>query len=109
MSRVVLGNRHAHHSLDNGETFEKLPKGKRATTLEIPDDMTTAAAFIAITHPGGTWAAHVHQVNSGRRTEEGEPILETPPPAWVASDDPAMASLLASHYGGIEIRELEEN
>lgn len=98
MSRVVLGNRHAHQSLDGGETFEALPKGKRATTVEIPDELTIAEAFTAITHPSGVWAAHVHQVRG-----------ETPPPAWVASDDTALATLLASHYGGIEIRELEEN
>jgi hypothetical protein len=98
MSRVVLGNRHAQESRDNGQTFEALPKGKRATTIEIPDDTSTATAFLAITHPAGVWAAHVHQVKG-----------ETPAPAWVASDDPTLATLLASHYGGIEIRDLEEN
>jgi hypothetical protein len=97
MSRVVLGNRHAHQSLDNGETFEPLPKGKRATVVELDDDMPIAQAFQAITGPGGVWAAHVHQVKG-----------ETPPPAWVASDDAALATLIAAQYGGIEIRELEE-
>ncbi|HEY0889315.1 MAG TPA: hypothetical protein VGE38_06880 [Nocardioides sp.] len=98
MSLVVLGNRHAHQSLDNGQTFEALPKGKRATTIEIPEDYTLAQAFLAITDAGGVWASHVHQVKG-----------ETPPPAWVASDDPALATLIAGHYGGIEIRDLEEN
>lgn len=96
MSRVVLGNRHAQTSHDNGETFEAMPKGKRATMLEIPDDWNIARAFTGITtDPGGAWHAHVHQVKG-----------ETPAPAWVASDDPALASLLAAHYG-CEVRELE--
>lgn len=97
MSRVVLGNRHAHESTDHGATFTALPKGKRATVIEIPDDFTIAQAFQAITASGGAWEAHVHQVKG-----------ETPPPAWVASDDPALASLIAAQYGGIETRELEE-
>lgn len=98
MSRVVLGNRHAQESTDNGETFEALPKGKRATTIEIPDDYTIAQAFTAVTAAGGVWEAHAHQVKG-----------ETPPPAWVASDDHALATLIAAQYGGIEIRDLEEN
>lgn len=97
MSRVVLGNRHAQQSTDNGQTFEPLPKGKRATVIEIPEDTSIGDAFRAITDPGGVWAAQVHQVKG-----------ETPPPAWVASDDPALATLIAAQYGGIEIRTLED-
>ena len=97
MPRVVLGNRHAHHSTDNGQTFEPLPRDKRATVIDIPDATPLADAFTAITATGGVWAAHVHQVKG-----------QTPPPAWVASDDPALATLIAAQYGGIEIRDLEE-
>jgi hypothetical protein len=97
MSRVVLGNRHAQQSLDNGETFEALPRGKRATVIEIPDGVSLADAFRSITGTGGVWQAHAHPVRG-----------EVPPPAWVASDDAALASLIAAQYGGIEIRELEE-
>jgi hypothetical protein len=68
---VVLGNRNAIQSLDNGETFNPLPKGKRATTVEIPDDMSLVDALRAI---ADLWPKHSHQ---GK------------PPAWVASDSPA--------------------
>lgn len=97
MPRVVLGNRHAVQSSDNGQTFEPLPRGKRATVIEIPEDTPISQAFQAITAPGGVWAAHVHPVKG-----------QTPAPAWVASDDPTLATLIAAQYGGIEIRDLEE-
>lgn len=91
--RLVLGNRNATDSHDNGETRETLPKGKRATTVEIPDEVTLGAAFKAITDPGGIWAAHAS---------------EGAAPAWVASDNAPLATLVAAHFGGIETRDLEE-
>lgn len=93
MARVVLGNRHAIESKDNGETFTAMPKGKRATAIDIPDDVSNIAALNAIVHEQGVWAAHA---------------AEGAKPAWVASDSPTLAALLAEHYGDIAIRELEK-
>lgn len=86
---VVLGNRHAIQSLDNGETFNPLPKGKRATTVDIPDDMSLVDALRAI---DDLWPKHSH---------------EAKPPAWVASDSPGLAALVAENFGRIEIRDLQ--
>lgn len=91
--RLVLGNRHATDSEDNGETRFVLPKGKRATVVEVPDEVSLGDAFTAITASGGIWATHA---------------IEGAKPAWVASDNPSLAALVASHYGDIEVRELED-
>lgn len=109
MSRVVLGNRNATDSTDNGVTRFALPKGKRATVIDIPEEATIYDALVAITAPDGVWAAHtsVTDEKTGELTaldRNGKPHR----PAWVASDDPALASVLAAHFGGIEIRDLEE-
>jgi hypothetical protein len=97
MTRVVLGNRHAVHSRDNGETVEELA-GKRATIVDTPDGQTIGETFKAVTDPGGIWATHT----GGRDVS----------PAWVASDSPGLAQLLAEHYGAdgkaIEVRDLED-
>jgi hypothetical protein len=96
--RLVLGNRHATDSEDNGETRVVLPKGKRATVVEVPDEVSLSDAFTAITAPGGVWATHA---------------TEGATPAWVASDNPTLAAIVASHFGGhegpIEVRDLEED
>lgn len=110
MTTVVLGNRHASDSSDNGATRFAVPKGKRATKVDIPADVPLATAILAITGPGGIWATHtaVTDPETGELTSldgHGKPHA----PAWIASDDPALASVLASHYGGVEIRDLEEN
>lgn len=93
MSRVVLGNRHATDSLDDGATREALPRAKRATVIDIADGTPIDQAFLGIVSPGGIWDTHA---TPGKT------------PAWVASDDPSLATLVAAHYGGIEIRDLEE-
>lgn len=104
-TRVVLGNRHATDSPDNGETRHALPKGKRATTIDIPDEVSLTQALIAITTKGGVWDTH-----TATREKGADPVSnDKAVPAWVASDDPALASVLAAHFGGIEIRDLEEN
>jgi hypothetical protein len=93
MTRVVLGNRHAVQSRDNGETHEPMPKGKRATVVDAPEGQSLAETFTAITHPSGIWAAHA-QLGAV--------------PAWVASDSPGLAALVSEHFGNIEIRDLED-
>lgn len=91
MTRVVLGNHQAVHSRDNGETFETL-NGKRAVIVDPAPEDTLAEVFTNITHPRGIWAAHAKTGSA---------------PAWVASDSPGLAALLAEHFGGIEVRKLE--
>lgn len=91
--RVILGNRHAIQSLDNGVTFEAMPKGKRATTIDVPDELTLGEAFTVITARQGVWA---HQAEDGAV------------PAWVASESAGLSSLLAEHFGDIEIRTIDE-
>lgn len=94
MTRVVLGNRHAIHSLDHGETFVKMDKGKRATVIDGLEDRSALDQLRAIIDPEqGIWALHA---TPGAK------------PAWVASDSPGLAQLLSEHFGGIEIRPLED-
>lgn len=98
--RVVLGNRNAVHTVRkvvDGEIVdvsEKMPRGKRAAEFDLPDEWGIPRAFITLTEETrGAWASHA---NPGAK------------PAWVASDSPGMATLLAEHYG-CEVRELDVN
>lgn len=88
--RLVLGNRHALQSLDNGETWEAMPKGKRATVVEFEDGVSLAAALRIVE---SVWSVHA---------------AEGATPAWVASDHELLAELVSQHFGGIEVREIEE-
>lgn len=91
---VYLGNRDAIEVLtDEDGTSERrsLPKGKRCTTIVLAPDMKLMDAAYDITHPNrGVWNAH----------------SDAEAPAWVASSNPALAQLLASHWG-IELRDPE--
>lgn len=88
---LVLGNRDAMQSRDNGETFERMPKGKRATTIgPFEDDVTLAGALRIVE---SVWSVHA---------------AEGAKPAWVASDHAGLAALVSDTFGGIEIRELEQ-
>jgi hypothetical protein len=62
--------------------------GKLCTTVGIPDDWSTAETIQALTHPSGVWAWH----------------SDADKPAWVASDDPALAQVLSALWG-CELRE----
>ncbi|WP_433329979.1 hypothetical protein [Spirillospora sp. CA-294931] len=82
---VYLGNRAAietSHDATGREVRRALSPGKRRTTVEPPSGAPLAEVFTAITASGGVWAYHSSE-----------------PPAWVASTDPALAQLLAAHYG----------
>jgi len=92
MTTVVLGNHHAIHSTNNGDSVEPL-KGKQATVVNIPADDSIGDAFTTITGPQGVWANHA---KDGAK------------PAWVASDSPGLAALLAEHYG-TEVHDLADN
>jgi hypothetical protein len=87
---VFLGNRDAvevRRGDDGTEVRTVLPAGKRCTTVTPPAGTPLAEIFTTITAPSGVWRAH----------SDG-------PPAWVASTDPALAQLLAAHYG-CEVRD----
>lgn len=81
---VYLGNRDAVevHREGRREVRTPLPPGRRCTTVAPPAGTPLAEVFTTITAPGGVWAYH----------SDGAP-------AWVASTDPALAQLLAAHYG----------
>lgn len=77
-THVWLGNRQAVEGLD------RIPlDGKRCTEVVIPDGRPLGEAVTEITHGRGVWAYH----------------SAAPSPAWVASDDPLLAEVLAAHYG----------
>jgi hypothetical protein len=81
-----LGNHDAVEQARDTETGELVRApidGKRCTVVHPPDGTPLAEAFTTITHPNGVWAAH----------------SDAESPAWVASDDPALAQLLSAHYG----------
>lgn len=96
---VYLGNHDAvavEDSVDKNNkpvtVRRKLKIGKQRTEIRIPEGTSLGDAFQAITHPDGAWRA---QADS--------------PPKWVASTDPQLAELLASHYGDVEVREVLVN
>ncbi len=92
---LYLGNRDAYNLEnvavldDDGEPTvveRRVPVvGKLRCTVEFPDGIDLREAFLTVTDPGqGVW---VSQTNGDA------------PPAWVASDDDALATILAAHYG----------
>lgn len=93
MTRVVLGNRQhiIRRMTTTGEVVEPGVKGKQATVIDLSEDNTPLENVVAITSGQGVWA---HQAAEGHK------------PAWVASDSPVLADLLADHYGGVEVRDL---
>lgn len=113
MTRVVLGNRNAIHSADDGATFTALPKGKRATVVDFGDDVSFLDALRAVTDPAGVWTYHAvgpdgDVVNGDGDTVTRKPIHAGVQPAWVASDNPALAEAIAQSFGGVPVRELED-
>lgn len=101
--RVVLGNRDAIESRDNGESFERLPDGKRATEVVFPEGTSLLEAFSIVTAQQGVWESHV---DTSELDDDEQPIV--PKPAWVAVDKEheTLGRMLAEQYGGIEVREL---
>ena len=93
--RVVLGNRDhiIRVTTEDGDTAEPGVKGKQATVVDFPDGTSLMEALTAVTHPQGVWA---YQAKAGAT------------PAWVASDTPGLAAVLAEHFGGIEVRDLAD-
>lgn len=94
--KLVLGNRDAVQSRDDGETFERMPKGKRATVVDFEDGTDVAEALRIVTDPEGVWAKHA---------DDGAV------PAWIASDNSLLAAVLADRFTAagekpVEVREL---
>ncbi len=101
---VYLGNRQAIEAVEDPDDVEAADReeravnrlrtplpGKRCTTVILAPGIKIMDAAYEITHQSrGVWQAH--------SDAEG--------PAWVASTDPALAQLLAAHYG-CELREPE--
>ncbi len=85
MTTVWLGNHKAVEVTRKSDgSVERRPlKGLRCTTVSPPEGQPIGATFNAITGAGGLWPYH----------------SDAPAPAWVASTDPALAQLLAAHYG----------
>lgn len=92
---LALGNRNAAVAAageDGSKSMRALEKGKRVTMVEFPDEWALAQCFRALTDGDGVINNHF---SAGAK------------PAWVASDNEALASLVSDNYGGVEIRELE--
>lgn len=89
--RVLLGNPAAKEASTNPTTgairWRRLD-GRRVTTVQIPDTYTLLEAVATITAQDGVWNNHSQGNNVDDYT-----------PDWVASDNEALASLLASHFG----------
>lgn len=69
--------------------FEAYEGDEAITTINVPEGVSLGEAFTTITAPKGVWANHSAE-----------------PPSWVASDNDALATILASHFGDIEVRDL---
>lgn len=83
---VYLGNRSAVEAVTDPETGQpgrRWLDGKRCTTIVLAPGLSLMEAANEIAHSNGVWAAH---------SREGTT------PAWVASTDPALAQLLATHF-----------
>jgi hypothetical protein len=83
---VYLGNRHAVETIrDEDGTPQRrvMSPAKRCTTVVLPAGTTLFDAAHDIVHSRGVWQAH----------------SDADKPAWVASTDPDLAKLLASHWG----------
>lgn len=101
---VYLGNRKAIEAVEDPDDAEAAAReeravnrlrnslsGKRCTTVTVAPGTKIMDAAYEITHATrGVWQAH----------------SDADAPAWVASTDPALAQLLAAHYG-CELREPE--
>ncbi len=88
MTTVYLGNRDAFRATANaeGEVVDRTAvKGKLRTEVVLPEGTRLGEAFAVITARDGVWANHT--------------LGDDTAPAWVASDNDTLATLLAEHYG----------
>lgn len=93
MTTIHLGNEAPVEIIKDPETGEVVErrrrtdlKGTQITTVSVPEGTPLTEAFVAVTHNDGVWNSHSDK-----------------PPVWVCSDDPALATLVASNFGGIEV------
>jgi len=90
---VYLGNRKAVEVITEPGADQAVRRplpGKLCTTIVLAPGLKLMEAANDITHHRGVWTAH----------------SDAEAPAWVASTDPALAQLLADHYG-CQLREPE--
>lgn len=80
MAHILLGNVRAGQLLA-GE-WQPLP-GDRITSVDMPDHLSHADAIRTIMHPDGLWRSH----------------SLAPAPAWVESDDAALAAAISNAVG----------
>lgn len=88
--RVQLGNSAAKEAYRDGggNLNHRALDGNRITTVVIPDTYTLLEAVACVTAQDGAWNHH----------SQGDDPLDSIPD-WVESDDTALASLLAQHFG----------
>lgn len=89
--KVIVGNRDAIQVADDGSRTSLT--GNTYTEMLFDDSVDPTYVMRNITDPDGIWANHAQPGST---------------PAWVASDDQAVAELLSTMWGGIEVRELDE-
>ncbi|GLY08261.1 hypothetical protein [Actinoplanes sp. NBRC 101535] len=104
--RVWLGNRQAVEEVTDHERLaamtdtELAQQGEPKVRRAIP--MKKACTFLNI--PGGTPLLE----GVGTVVKAWPHMSDASAPAWVASTSGAYASLLAEHFGGVEVREPED-
>ena len=94
--QVQLGNNAAKegYRLPGDDTlYHRALEGDQVTTVVIPDSYTLAEAFLCVTAPDGVWTHH----------SQADPDGKVVPPAWVDSDMPGLAELIASNYPGTAV------
>lgn len=103
--RVQVGNRAPHEVLSHEDVkrrglkvgdFDRFDAGKVVVPVDVSGAVTEIGPF-----PDGTSVSEALRVCAGLW-----PYHSAEPAAWVASDSPALAQVLAEEHG-CEIRELE--
>lgn len=96
---VYLGNRNAIEILPDPDDPEN-PERRTRTPIKTPKKSITE-----ITPPTGLRLLEIATLITDPHRGVWQAHSDDDAPAWVASTDPALASVLSEHWGGIEIRE----
>lgn len=84
---IGLNNPKQPHKDEETDEVTYTPmEGARVLTMKIPDDVSTAEAFVAVTSKNGI----------------AEKWLGDEAPTWVAAETPGLQMLLAEHFGCAE-------
>lgn len=104
--RVWLGNRAAIEVLEDADAAAKMTAkelaGNGIPRVRRPIPVSKACSFYAV-------ADGVRLLDAAREITGAfwPNVSDAETPAWVASTNPALAAILAEHWGGIEIRQPE--